>query len=467
VSLGSRGVARLDAVRDGARTSLWPVPVVWVMAALVAGVGLPRLHRVVDDALPAWFGAALFGGGPSAARTVLGAVASSLITVTSLTFSLTVVTLQLASSQFSFRLLRTFSRDRFVHVTLGVFLATFTYALTVLRSVRSVQEDGVAVVPQLAGITAFVLAVASVLTLVLFLAHLAGEIRVETMLRRVRDDASRAADVADAIAVHRLDAGARSWFEPPPSVLPLLACDSGFVLHVEERMLMEAAERSKVVLRVDVEPGRWVVAGTPVGSCWPAGPDTDPEATRRFVPVVEDAITLGPERTSVQDLGFGLRQLSDGSTKALSPGINDPTTAVHAIGHASALLRELAARCPGPLVLGTDRHRDERPVLLLAGTSFAELLEVVVAPACRYGRGDVDVLARVLILLREVAWLGPRRWVGADLPQASDSSPVSDVVRQQLHRVREVVAASPLLEGDVSTLHHLQTPVDAALDGRW
>ncbi len=471
MSLGSRAAGRVDAVRDAARTSLWPIPVIWIVGALVAGVGIPRLDRVLDDELPAWLGAALFGGGPSAARTVLGAVASSLITVTSLTFSLTVVTLQLASSQFSPRLLRTFSRDRFVHVTLAVFLATFVYALTVLRSVRTAQEDGAAFVPQLAVTTAYVLAVASVITLVLFLAHLAGEIRVETMLRRVRHDASRAADGCDVdedISVRPLDRAARSWFEPPPSALTLVSSGSGFAVNVEERMLVEAADQLGSVLRIDVEPGRWVVAGTPVGSCWPAGPQTDPDAPGRLVAVVEDAITLGFERTAVQDLAFGLRQLSDVSTKALSPGINDPTTAVHALGHASALLCELAAKRPGPLALAPAKQGvTEQPVLLVARTTFGELLELVVAPACRYGRGDVDVLARVLTLLREVAWLGPRRWAAADLPPASDGSPVRDAVRQQLHRVHEVVEGSARLDDDMELLRRMESRVNDALAGRW
>jgi len=134
----------------------------------------------------------LFGGDADAVRSLLGAIASSLITVTALTFSLTVVTLQLASSQFSPRLLRTFTSDQFVQATLALFLATFTYALTVLRAVRSAGDSGQAeFFPKFAVTLAFLLAVASVLGLVLFLAHLTAQIRVETMLRNVHRDASR------------------------------------------------------------------------------------------------------------------------------------------------------------------------------------------------------------------------------------------------------------------------------------
>ena len=182
----------LAHTREAVRSRLWPIPVLAVVAALLLGLGVPELDARFDEHLSAGVSDLLFGGDADAARSLLGAIASSLITVTSLTFSLTVVTLQLASSQFSPRLLRTFTSDQFVQVTLALFLATFTYALTVLRAVRSDGDGGGAeFVPKAAITLAFVLTVASVLGLVLFLAHLTTQIRVETMLRNVHRDATR------------------------------------------------------------------------------------------------------------------------------------------------------------------------------------------------------------------------------------------------------------------------------------
>jgi uncharacterized membrane protein len=156
-----------------------------VALAVVLGVALPALDAAVDGELPENVGALLVSGGPEAARSILQAISGSIITVTSLTFSLTVVTLQLASSQFSPRLLRTFTSDRFVHGTLALFLAAFAFALTVLRSVRDEGSGNTAFVPEISVTVTFALAIASVVGLVLFLAHLAREIRVETMMRRV------------------------------------------------------------------------------------------------------------------------------------------------------------------------------------------------------------------------------------------------------------------------------------------
>ena len=127
----------LAGAREAITSRLWPIPTTAVVVALVLGVALPEVDAAVDAGLSGRASGLLFGGDADAARSLLGVIASSLITVTALTFSLTVVTLQLASSQFSPRLLRTFTSDAFVQATLGVFLATFTYALTVLRAVRS------------------------------------------------------------------------------------------------------------------------------------------------------------------------------------------------------------------------------------------------------------------------------------------------------------------------------------------
>jgi len=188
-----RGALRHAAIglRDALTTQVWPLPTLGVALAVVLGVALPQLDAVT--VLPDGLTGYLFGGGADATRSVLGTIAGSLITVTALTFSLTVVTLQLASSQFSPRLLRTFTRDRVVHLTLALFLATFTFAVVVLRTVRSAASGRAEFVPEMSVTVAVLLTLASVIGLVLFLSHLATTIRVETMLVTVHTDAREAA----------------------------------------------------------------------------------------------------------------------------------------------------------------------------------------------------------------------------------------------------------------------------------
>ncbi|WP_311137418.1 DUF2254 family protein [Streptomyces sp. I6] len=178
-------------MRDTLRVQLWPLPTLGIALAVTAGVGLPLLDARFQSDMPSWLRTYLYSGTSDAARSVLATIAGSLVTVTALTFSLTVLTLQLASSQFSPRLLRTFTADRYVQTTLALFLATFTFALTVLRSVRSGEDGRTEFVPQVSVTAALVLTLVSLLALVLFLSHLAREIRVETMMNSVHSDADR------------------------------------------------------------------------------------------------------------------------------------------------------------------------------------------------------------------------------------------------------------------------------------
>ncbi len=369
----------LAHLRDGFRTKLWPIPTLTVLVALVLGLLLPELDERWD------FGSSdlLFGGGADAARTVLSAISGSLITVTSLTFSLTVVTLQLASSQFSPRLLRTFTRDLLVQGTLGLFLGTFVFALTVLRTVRTETGGEPAFIPRVSVTVAFVLAVVSVIALVLFLGHLTQTIRVESMLRSVHQGASAALSRVSDDARIAPDA-ARGLV--PDHASPLLASTSGFLVDVEERDLVRVVVEHNAMAYVERNPGDSVVAGTPIGWVWSAsGEPLDTERGAELIDAANARITMGFERTSTSDLSLGLRQLTDVAVKALSPGINDPTTAVHALGHSAALLCEMSQAPLGPRLL---RDADGDIRLVLSRHVFGDLLALAVEQPAHYGSGD-------------------------------------------------------------------------------
>ncbi|SOX51485.1 DUF2254 domain-containing protein [Mycobacterium ahvazicum] len=382
------------SARDTLRTQLWPLPCLGVVAAVAAGVLLPRLESQWSRSLPPWLNDALFGGDAGAARTLLDALSTSLVTVTSLTFSLTVVTLQLASSQFSPRLLRTFTSDIFVQSTLAVFLATFTYALTVLRGVRN--NDGV---PRISVTVAFVLGIASMLCLVLFLAHLARKIRVETMLRDVHQEAR--ATLRLATTPRDYDANRRpSIPKTPERAVCLSAPSSGFLTRIDQAELRSAAIKADAYVVIDCYPGSSLVQGVPIGMAWADHDTLDDAVIEQLQHAVDSAIKTGHERTAAQDVGYGLRQLADVANKALSPGINDPTTAVHALGHISALLCELAARDLGPTLL-----RDEDRVrVVLNRPDLAELLDLSITQPRHYGSADLMVMLRLFRLLEELAY---------------------------------------------------------------
>ena len=434
-------------VQDAVRNQLWPLPTLAIVLAVVLGVVVPLLDLRVDQHLPAALDTVVFNGDPGAARTVLDAVASSLITVTSLTFSLTVVTLQLASSQFSPRLLRTFTQDLFVQVTLGVFLATFTFSLTVLRSVRSPDEGGAAFVPRLAVTLAFLLALASVVSLVLFLAHITRQIRVETMLLRVREDATA---TLRTTLVRRDDPAPRLPVRvPPPGAAVLRAPRAGFLVGVDHDSLLRAATDADVALSIDRRPGTFVVEGTMLGRAWAATGPVPRDVLVQLQETVARTVRLGVERTGAQDVGYGFRQLTDIVNKALSPGVNDPTTAVHGLGQASALLAAAAAYRLGPVVLADD---ERRPRVVLDRPDLADLVELVVAQPRAYGAADPQVLARLYTLLADLA-----EHVGDD-----DRA----VVLDQLRRLDTTVARQDLDDVESDRLAALSREVRQVLAHR-
>ncbi len=386
---------------------------------------MPELDSAIDDDLSSRVSGWLFGGDADAARSLLGAIASSLITVTALTFSLTVVTLQLASSQFSPRLLRTFTRDQFVQVTLALFLATFTFALTVLRAVRSSGDGGGGgLVPKFAVTLAFVLAVASVLGLVLFLAHLTEQIRVETMLRNVYRDA--VATMRRVLAERNCAGGGGETVpSPPTNAETLLVEDDGFLTWVDQNRLLSMAVEEEAVVSIEVHPGAFLVQGTPLGSAWSSGPGLlSGEAAGRIATRVAECIQVGFERTSAQDVGYGLRQLTDVANKALSPGINDPTTAIHALGHISALLCALSERDLGAELI---RDEDDSVRIVMHRPDFANYVDLGLSQPRRYGATDPQVLQKIYQVLLDLSH--------------RVSSDQRSVVRSQLERLRATVAA--------------------------
>jgi len=338
-------------------------------------------------------------------------------------------------------------------------------------------------VPQLSVTVAFVLTIGSVIALILFLAHLAGEIRVETMLRTVHEDASGTARAVlggerpRGPVARGLTADPAAGLHPPQDAVPLLARRSGFLVRVDEDALLAAAVRADVLVVVEPLPGSSVVAGTPLAWVWPAvgGAETGQEAMDDLEEAVADAVVVGPERTEAQDVAFGLRQLTDVATKALSPGINDPTTAVHALGHSSALLCELVGLRLGPKGLRDDDgdedsgHGDgddgERRGLrvLVARPSVSDLLDLAVAQPRRYGAADPSVLSALYELLRALAWCAR-----AGTPQTAEAL---TAVGDQLARL-DATAASAARDGDhddseAAALRAQGEQVRRALDGVW
>ncbi len=433
-SLGAVRRLRRSSVVERTRTSLWFLPSLFMAGAGLAAAVLPRVH--VDES--STLGHLVFPGGAESARGILQVIAGSVITVTGVVFSLTVVTLQLASSQFSPRLLRTFLRDVSNQIVLAIFLATFTYALLVLRAVRSGPTPEEDVVPALAITGAYVLTVASVIALVYFIDHIARSIRIDSLMREVNKDTVKA--IEDLY-------GADDGSVVPPDAIPptapgaamIVASGSGFVQGIDLEALEELAEAGGLVLRLEPAAGDRVVEGGPLAWVWRSDeyqPDAD------LISAVRTAIKIGFERTMQQDIGYGFRQLVDVAVKALSPGVNDPTTAVHAIGHLATLLVLLAQRPVGPRIVTTAGGG----LIVAPAMDVPAYLGLACGQIRRYGAREPMVMVELLRMLRDVA--------RCDLDSAHRSAVERETVMVVAAADRETVES-----GDLEPVHALEREV--------
>lgn len=383
-------------VWDHLRGSLWGLPSVAVACAGAAGLFLAQ-YRVPEDSLLSWFA---YDGGADGARSVLQVISGSTITVTSLVFSLTVVALQMAASQYSPRLLNGFVRDLGNQVTLAVFLSTFIFSLLVLPSVRSAGEDVAPFVPELAVTVALVLATASVGALVFFIHHVTRSLRIEAITRRVRDETlASIARNTDRTLPYWAHIDERLRDRSGEVHTEISAPRSGYIRSVDTARLVQVGVTHDVRIRFRRSIGEYVAEGTVLAWVF-CGPDraitaeTAIQVERRVV----RATRISFERSMQEDVGFGLRQLIDIAIKAVSPAMNDPTTSIAAIGHLSVALQELAHRPLG----GKRYRRDGHTFVEVPRPIFSDYLDLVISPISHYGSGDVTVLLRLLQLLEDL-----------------------------------------------------------------
>ncbi len=386
-----RQSAKLGASVEYVRGSLWLGPTLAVGVAVLLGIVLGRVRPPEGSFLDTL----AFSGTADGASSILRVVATAVITVNTLVFSLTVLTLQLASQQFSPRLLRTFLREGRTQAVLGVFLGTFAYALVVLAAVRS--GAGVDKVPGLAVSVVFLFVLASIAAFVAFIDHIAHSIRIDTLMTQVEKDARSVID-SQHPGPARPGEG-RSTPRPPSDAVPIPARRSGFVSAVAPQSLERLAHRHGVVLAVASRVGERVVEGGPLVLAWSSRDGDAPRNADSLTEGVHDAVTITHERTMQQDVAYGLRQLVDVAVKALSPGVNDPTTAVHAIGHLGSILCLLAGRNLSPMIRTDDKGR---PRVILPVRTLEDYLDVTCRQIRLYGARDAVVAVELLEMLAEV-----------------------------------------------------------------
>ncbi len=313
--------------REGLRTNLWVVPSLQVAGAVALFVVTLILDRAAYNGeltLPSW----VISGTADAARQILTAIAAAVITVVGVVFSIILVTLTLASTQFGPRMLRNFIRDRGTQLTLGTFVATFVYAVLVLVSIGPGPHGDF--VPHIGVTVTLALMVADLAVLIYFIHHIATTIQLPQVI------ASIAQDLSGAITVQGeadLPGGAAGQPGSGPSSAELLArmeagggvvkaAASGYVQYIRLRSLVRFAQEADAVISLSHRPGHFIVQGHPIATVWP------PEAAAGVSEMLGRAHITGPYRTLTQDVSFGIDQLVEIAIRALSPAVNDTFTAL-------------------------------------------------------------------------------------------------------------------------------------------
>lgn len=444
------------AAWDRLRSSFWFLPSLMTVGAVGLSFATVAIDASVSDKWLSTFSLA-YAGGAEGASALLGAVAGSMITIAGLVFSMTLVALSLTSSQFGPRLLRNFMRDATNQLVLGTFVATFVYCLLVLRTIRRADES--AFVPHLSVSVGLAVAVVSIAVLIYFIHHVALSIQADEVIARVcaelfegierlyPTDIGRAAPAPRGALPANFDSDAR----------PVQAGADGYVQSVDADKLIELAASEDVVVRVERRPGQYVIIGAPLVRVWP-GERADGELAARVL----SAFVVGHYRTPSQDIEFSVDQLVEVAVRALSPGINDPFTAITCIDRlGSALARLARGSMPSPW-----RHDEQGKLRVVASPlTFTEITDAAFNQIRQHGRTSVAVTVRLLETIAIVAEVAHRMEDlsallrhadmiargGEALPEVEDRRAVAgryEAARQKLNEVGARRASSETQSSD-------------------
>jgi uncharacterized membrane protein len=391
------------AIAYGLRGGFLIRPFVIALALGAAGGVLSSLEEQVP-ALSAWVPTTLFPSrqDPQVAQVILSAIATSIMTVVSIVFAILLMTLTLASTQFSPRILVSFIRDRATQWTLGVFLGTFSYCMAALPSARSLP---VAFVPVVTVTGAMLLALVAVGWLIFFIHHISQSISVNHIVDRIARETE--------MVIDELMPYPRGRFEPmtPPPLgadsTPVLNQRSGYIRFVDIGRLLYLAKSWRIQIRVERGVGQFVPAGVPL--LWVSREDRiNPVRAAELV----GAFDIGPTRTLQQDVEFGIIQIVDIALRAISPAVNDPSTAISCIDQLSRILIRWLSRAPPASVQFDPPHV---PRVVIPWIELAGILDTALEQIRHYAMTDLAVSLRLLRAIGDIAGTAQRADVRATL----------------------------------------------------
>lgn len=418
------------------RESLFALPALIVVVGVVVAEITALLDRKVEGAASTPWTVQMQA---NAATWLLSTVAGATITTAGVVFSLTVVSLQLASSQFSPRVMRSFIRDRLSQTVIGMLVATFVFCVLTLRHVTG---DTTAAAPSIAMTVALALTVATVMLIVAFLDRLAHRLQVGEVIRSISNEAD-AVIAAMVRATHQEVPAGPVPFDELGDEISVFAVRDGWVSQAPAKYILKAVPPSTVV-RLETRPGAYIHSGEVLMRVRPAPPDPERVQARLLA-----TVTISDARTMQQDFDFGLRQLLDIALRALSPAINDPTTAIEVILRLGSLLRKVLV---APVQQVSVRGRDGRVLVRPWQLSSDEYIEHAFDEVRRTSADQVHVsIALIRVLRMLVAHV-----------RAAGRPEHAPALERQIRMILDVAADQPGIHPEDLSL--LQTIARSAID---
>lgn len=395
-------INRLKQILSDLRASLWFVPGILITVSIALALVLIEVDSNIKlewlENYPR-----LFGLGADGSRGMLAAIAGSMLTVATLAFSLTLNAITQASGQYTPRIFRNFMRDRANQFVLGYFVGVFAYCLLVLRTIRGADE--IRFVPSLAVLTGLVLALGGIIVLIFFFHHIAASLQITTILNNIVDETretveklfpqelGKAATVEEKSET-RQAAGVKNWRKIP-------ALEAGYVQSADTDSLLGFAAENNILLRMRRGIGQFVGRGATLAEIAPDTETADWEAIidKKKIKEINDLFGINRHRTIEQDVGFGIRQIVDIALKALSPGVNDTTTAISCIDNLGEILGEIARRnMPAPV-----RSKDGVPRVITLTPNFQDYVETAFDQIRISGKANQAIFERLLTTIKFLA----------------------------------------------------------------
>lgn len=385
---------------DQLKASFWFLPILIIMFAIGAAIGLVFLDHQTGY-MPEGVLQYVFPGSVDSARSVLTIIAAAMIGVAGTVFSITLVTLTLATSQFGSRLLRNFMYDKLNQVVLGVYVSSFVYCLLVLNAMK--ETGSLTFVPAISVFAAMVAAIACIILLIVFIHHISISIQSDKVI----------SEISSSMFKHmkKLFPEGIGHEELHPPIDPekekaarlhqheVLSTKDGYLQSVDSKILLELASRNDWIMELRFRPGDYLVKGMCICKIF-----SKKDFEEKTLKKITKAFIVGKVCTPLQDAEFSIHQMVEVASRALSPGVNDPYTATACIDNLGSVMCYLArAHFPSPYRF----DEEDRLRVIADNLTFSGMMNAAFNQIRQYGEKSPSVLIRLMDTLIAIKDFAP------------------------------------------------------------